>query len=167
MHGRMFFCKNDARSHQLKGGRYTDRTQMVLGCINYRWFSRRTSSTNVSLTSQRTLYVAAVSAASFTTTSWNVPIRQGKWWATICQLGTLHYPLLPKMLRGMGRVARNATITATFLFIVILILYFFIMRAVRQSQPSTPPSSSIVTSGNCSGPIKKIGFAVTHGKGSR
>ena len=70
------------------------------------------------------------------------------------------------MLRGMGRVFKNASITAAFVIAAIVLLYLCIMGAIRRSR-SSPPKSHFVSTGNCTEPIKKIGFAVTHGKGSR
>ena len=69
------------------------------------------------------------------------------------------------MLRGMGRVFKNASITAAFVIAAIVLLYLCIMGAIRRSRSS--PKSHFVSTGNCTEPIKKIGFAVTHGKGSR
>ena len=70
------------------------------------------------------------------------------------------------MLRGMGRVFRNASIATAFILALALALYLIIMGVIKRSQPATHRYHT-VTNATCSGPVKKIGFAVTHGEGYR
>ena len=73
------------------------------------------------------------------------------------------------MLRGMGKVFKNASITAAFILAAIIALYLIITGVIKRSQPPTNKPHTVTTNQyvNCSGPVKKIGFAVTHGGGSR